>query len=168
MKREDDTEKADHLEYLPLVQHWRALLDSQVHFNDMSIRRRSVGVTITLGTYGAAGMSIIQFPDKFIRVGGEPWLHISAIIVFFGLLLLVSTFLLDYRYYYAMLLAAVGCSEKLEAELEQTLREAGWPPFLLMREISKQINRTQAKLVLLFFYGVPFLSGILFLLFIIH
>ncbi|MBA3715515.1 MAG: hypothetical protein H0W76_24165 [Pyrinomonadaceae bacterium] len=129
MKNESKLEESGHVEYLPLVQHWRALLDAQVHFNDMSIRTRSVGVTITLGTYGAAGMSIIQFPDKFIRVGNEPWLHISATIVIFGLFLLVSTFLLDYKYYYAMLLAAVTCSEKLETELERSLREAELPPF---------------------------------------
>ncbi len=40
MKNESKLEESGHVEYLPLVQHWRALLDAQVHFNDMSIRTR--------------------------------------------------------------------------------------------------------------------------------
>lgn len=146
---------------LAAVQHWRTLIDTQMHFNDMLLRTRSVGISIVIAVFGAAAVSTAQYPDRLINLPGFT-VHVAAIVILFGLMLLVSVFVLDYFYYYRMLLAVVRRAEEMEAES----RLPGEPiEFSLSSCVSREVSRARASGVLIVFYGIPFGSGLLFLLY---
>jgi ABC-type amino acid transport system permease subunit len=146
---------------IALVHRWRAALDTQMHFNDMLIRTRAAGLSIVIAVFGGAALAVEQFPQHLALFPGVS-VHLAAIVMFFGLLLLFSIFVLDYFYYYRMLLAAVERSEQIEAESQRP----GEPiAFDLTGPISRRVSRTRATLVLWVFYGAPFLCGIVFMIF---
>jgi hypothetical protein len=145
------------------VQRWRAVIDTQMHFNDMLMRTRAAGVSIVIAVFGAAAVSLAQYPAQLLLAGTT--IHIAVVIVLFGLLLLASLFVLDYFYFYRMLIAVVQRAEELEIES----RRPGEPLELNLSScLSRSISRTRASLVLFFFYFIPLLSGLLFLLLIAH
>jgi hypothetical protein len=142
-----------------LVQRWRAALDTQMHFNDMLIRTRAAGMSIVVAVFGGAALAVEKFPQHVALFFGID-VHLAAVVMFFGLLLLFSLFVLDYFYYYRMLLAAVERTEDLEAESQRP----GAPiAFDLTRPISRKVTRARATIVLWVFYGVPFLCGAVFM-----
>jgi hypothetical protein len=102
---------------LAFVQRWRALVDTQMHFNDMLMRTRSIGLSMVIAVYGAAIVSAGQFPDSSVAFV-DIRLHVAVGIFAVGMLLLLSLL---------------------------------------------NVSRPMAKFVLLVFYAVPFLVGLLFL-----
>ena len=144
---------------LAIVQRWRAVIDTQMHFNDMLMRTRSIGLSMVIAVYGAAIVSAGQYPDSSVKFV-DLRLHVAVGIFAVGMLLLLSLFLLDRCYYYRMLLAAVEHGEELE-------RESGTPAqpieLRLTQRISASVSRPMGTFVLLVFYAVPFLVGLAFL-----
>jgi len=123
-----------------LVHRWRAALDTQMHFNDMLIRTRAAGMSIVVAVFGGAALAVEKFPQHVTLFFGID-IHLAAVVMFFGLLLLFSLFVLDYFYYYRMLLAAVERSEKLEADS----RRPGEPiAFDLTGAISGKVSRLRS------------------------
>ena len=150
------------MDQLASVQRWRVVIDTQMHFNDMLMRTRSIGVSVVTGVFGAAAVSLAQYPDHFMTVPGVT-IHVAAIVIVFGLLLLAGMFVLDYFYFYRMLLAVVRHGEQMESESRSPTAPF---EFGLTSCISRSISRRRASMVLFTFYGIPFVSGILFLLYI--
>ena len=144
---------------LAIVQRWRGVVDTQMHFNDMLMRTRSIGLSMVIAVYGAAIVSAGQFPDSSVTFV-DLRLHVAVGIFAVGMLLLVSLFLLDRFYYFPMLLATVELAEEIEREsgsAEQPIE------LKLTRRVSASVSRPMAKFVLLVFYAVPFLVGLAFL-----
>src|SRR5690348_13813804 len=100
------------------VQRWRALLDTQMHFNSMIVQTRAIGMSLVIAVFGAAAVSLARAPDRFFFL---PWVAIplAAVVMIFALLLLVALFVLEYFYYYPLLLAVVERTERLELESQQ-------------------------------------------------
>jgi hypothetical protein len=129
-----------------------------MHFNEMIVRMRTTGVSVVIAVYGAAALSISQFPRKFL-VGFGYSFHPSAAILLFGLLLLLSIFALDYLYYFRMLVASVEQGERLDGQIRaRTL--SGLHLFGLTTLISERVTRGRARISLILFYGLPFLAGL--------
>jgi hypothetical protein len=142
-----------------LVNRWRAAVDTQMHFNDMLIRTRAAGMSIVVAVFGGAALAVEKFPQH-VTLFFDIDVHLAAVVMFFGLLLLFSLFVLDYFYYYRMLLAAVAKTEALEADS----RRPGSPlAFDLTGAISSKVSRVRASVVLWVFYGVPFVCGGVFM-----
>ncbi len=76
-------------------------------------------------------------------------------------MLLATLFVLDYFYFYRMLLAVVRHGEGVEANSKPSSPIA----FNLTGCISDCISRKRSSAVLLVFYGIPFVSGLIFLLY---
>ena len=108
------SEEAEGPDPIALVHRWRAALDTQMHFNDMLIRTRAAGLSIVVAVFGGAALAVEKLPQHVALFLGID-VHLAAIVMFFGLLLLFSLFVLDYFYYYRMLLAAVERTEQIEA-----------------------------------------------------
>src|SRR5438128_593525 len=89
-----------------VLEEWKTVIDTQMHFNDMIIRMRTAGVSVVIAVYGAAALALGQYPNRFLKLAGVPF-HVAAPIIAFGLLLLASIFVLDYCYYFRLLLGAV-------------------------------------------------------------
>ena len=143
------------------VQRWRTVIDTQMHFNDMLMRTRTAGVSIVITVFGAAAVGLAQFPTRVITMPGAS-IHIAAIVILFGLLLLATLFVLDYFYFYRMLIAVVRHGEEMEAESRKPTAPIA---FNLTCCISDCISRRRAAAVLLAFYGIPFVSGLIFLVY---
>jgi hypothetical protein len=141
------------------VQRWRTVIDTQMHFNDMLMRTRAAGVSIVTAVFGAAAVALAQYPDRLMIIPGT-MLHIAALVIIFRLMLLATLFVLDYFYFYRMLLAVVQHAEEIEAESRQAKSPIA---FDLTCRISDCISRKRASSVLLMFYGIPVASGLIFL-----
>lgn len=144
------------------VQRWRGLIDAQMHFNTLLMQVRAVGVSIVIAVFGGAALSLARAPDQRFPLPGTT-IHLASILMIFALLLLITVFVLDYFYYYRMLLAVVEHAEEVERDT------TGSEPHFelkLTRAISQRVSRRRASTVLLIFYGIPFASGLVFLLYI--
>jgi hypothetical protein len=141
------------------VQRWRALLDTQMHFNAMIVQTRAIGMSVIIAVFGAAALSLARAPDRFFVL---PWISIplAAVVMIFALLLLVALFVLEYFYYYPLLLTVVERTERIEVESQQAGSAIA---FDLTSALSKRVSARRAAIVLAFFYGVPLLTGCLFL-----
>jgi len=146
---------------LAAVQRWRGLIDTQMHFNDMLMRTRTVSLSIVMAVFGAAAVALAQFPDRLTTIPGST-VHVSAVVMAFGLLLLVSIFVLDYFYYYRLLLAVVRLTEEVEAASRDPLAPI---ELWLTSRLSECVSARRASLVIFAFYGIPFGSGLLFMLY---
>ena len=148
---------------LATVQRWRAMLDVQMHFDDMLMRTRTTAGSIIVGVFGAAAVSIAEYPQRLIQLPGRT-VHIAAVIVAAGLMSLAAVFLLDYFYYFRMLLASV---EQTQA-LEQESRRPGAPIELELSScLARAVPRRRAAAVVWAFYGIPFVLGLCFLFYIV-
>jgi hypothetical protein len=144
---------------LAIVQRWRGVIDTTMHFNDMLMRTRSIGLSMVIAVYGAAIVSAGQYPDSTVTFFTYR-LHVGVGIFAVGMLLLISLFLLDRWYYFPMLLASVDLAEEIERESGSAAQPI---ELKLTQRVSASASRRMAKFVLLLFYAVPFLVGLAFL-----
>ncbi|HEY3176313.1 MAG TPA: hypothetical protein VGK94_11220 [Candidatus Polarisedimenticolia bacterium] len=149
-----------------LLEQWKTTINAQMHFNDMLMRARSLAATVVIGVFGAAAALVGQYPTRLITVCR--WsVHISAVVIAFGLVLLLCVFLLDYLYYYRLLLAAVERGEVIERELSRLVSAETVPSFSLSLYLSQRVSRHHAEAVLMFFYGIPVGTGLVFLFYLL-
>lgn len=131
------------------VEYWKTVVAMQMHFNDMCIRTRWLGLT-AIATLMAA--SAVAAKDNIkVHVPHDPVspIALSSILMIVALLLLLALWLLDTQYYYKMLLASVNYGEKLEEQVTADL-ELGNEG--VTKAISKKITRWRAWLVSTMFY----------------
>lgn len=93
-----------------LLDAWKAIVDVQMHFNDVLMRVRNLGITLILAVFGAAAFSL-QY-ELFLRT---PWgsIHLASAIILFGLCAWAGIGFMD-RYYNKLLAGAVAKSSALE------------------------------------------------------
>jgi hypothetical protein len=116
-----------------------------------------------MAVFGAAAVGLAQYPVHAIVVFGVR-IQISAAVIVFGLSLLGTLFVLDYFYFYRMLLAVVRHAEEMEIASHQPEAPI---TFGLTCCISNAISQKRAAVVLLLFYAIPLVSGLLFLLYLV-
>ncbi|MGO8843399.1 MAG: hypothetical protein ACLQF1_20425 [Methyloceanibacter sp.] len=138
------------------IDEWKTVIDAQMHFNDMLMRTRSIGSSVVLAAYGAAAVSVAQYPNDRLPLLGY-CIHVGVVVMFFALLLLLSIFLLDYLYYYQLLIGAVERGEAIEEGLPAAAR--------LTTKLSRRVSRRRARNVIWTFYGIPAVAGVTFLMY---
>lgn len=136
------------------LEQWKQIVTVQMHFNDILMRTRTLAITVVLGAYGAAAVTLAQHPQRNVFFWNS-YIHISSFVVGFALLLLLGVALLDFGYYYRLLLASVMKGEQLERE-NPTLTS-------ITRQASADVPRWLAWLVITAFYVIPAVAGVLFL-----
>jgi len=146
-----------------LIQEWKTVIETQIHFNEMIIRARTTGVSVVMAVYGAAALSIGQYPGKVINIFGSQF-HVSAAIILFGISLLAGIFCMDYFYYYRLLLGAVERGEEIDKAYEG-FTVGSTRLFGLTTKISNKVSRPRATTCLIIFYGIPLIIGILSLIY---
>ena len=146
-----------------VLKEWEVVITTQMHFNEMIIRARTTGVSVVMAVYGTAAIALGQYPKMFLVVSGFTF-HVSAAIIFFGILLLWSIFFVDYFYYFRLLLGAVERGEEIDAAYrDQAIGKTRL--FGMTTLISRKVSRCRAVASLLIFYGSPFIAGVLFLIY---
>ena len=145
-----------------ILEEWKTVIQTQMHFNDMIMKMRTTGVSIVLAVFGAAAYSL-QY-DKLILTISNYSFHASVLVVAFGLGMLVGVFGLDYFYYYKMLLGAV----KRGYEIDEAYKDRpvdNTKIFGMTTMIRDEIGKPgKSKLFIGLFYGLVFVLGIVFIL----
>lgn len=148
-----------------VLDEWKTVISTQMHFNEMIMRMRTTGVSVVIGVYGAAAFALGQYPAKFLSIGGMN-IHVSAVIIAFGILLLASIFVLDYCYYFRLLIGAVRRATEIDAAYDGRL-VLGARLFGMTTRITGEVSRRRAEISLRFFYGAPLVAGMVSLIYLL-
>jgi len=159
----DENEEAEQTKLV--LSEWKTVIATQMHFNELIIRARTTGVSVVMGVYGAAALAIGQYPRQYLDLRGFK-VHVAAAIIVFGLLLLASIFVLDFFYYYRMLIGAVRRGEEIDDAYSDRVVD-GSKLFGMTRLISKEVSRCRAILCLIGFYLCPSVAGVASLLYLL-
>jgi hypothetical protein len=145
-----------------LLEEWKTTVDVQMHFNDMLMRLRTTGISIVLAFFGAASISL-QYSQLYLQSTYFSF-HAAVLIISSGLVLLVSVFVLDYFYYYKMLLGSVERGYQIDKLFsEKPLSELTMMG--MSTEISRAIGKPHAsKYYVWAFYGLVLVFGIVFII----
>lgn len=136
------------------IEQWKVLIQTQIHFNDMILRTRSLVVTVVLAAYGAAAASFAQLPEKYV-VTSFGFFHVSVAITFFAICLLVAFFALDYFYYHRLLMSAVTYSEEVEKQFDLPIKQTC--------KLSSAVPTSRVVIAVSIYYGIPLTTGFIFM-----
>ena len=140
---------------ISLQEEWKKVIDVQMHFNDMLMRLRQIGISAVIAVFGAAAVAF-RF-NQFLNIRSLR-INIAAPMIIFGLGLLAGTWYLDHKYYFQMLIASVEKGQAIDEEVFNKNGKKG-----LTTTISQQINKEDASLAVDVFYLIPLFLGIAFL-----
>jgi hypothetical protein len=149
-----------------LLSEWKVLVDMQMHFNDMILRMRTLAVSVVISVFGAAGFAIGQFSNRFVSLAGHH-IHVASFVIAFGLILWIAVFLIDYGYYYRMLVGAVRRGWAIDDAFGgiDLITEPKIGLFGAARKISSEIGpRGASEVFVIGFYGIVYLAGWSYLL----
>jgi uncharacterized membrane protein YwzB len=157
------TEKEDTIGGRELIlEEWKVVIQTQMHFNEMLMQMRTAGVTIVLAVFGAAAYSL-QY-DKLFLMFSTYRFHAAVLIITFGLGMLIGVFCLDYFYYYKMLLGAVKRGYEIDEAFKNRSID-GYKVFGMTTMIRDSVGKPErSKYFVWLFYGLVFLLGILFII----
>jgi len=145
-----------------ILEEWKTVIQTQMHFNDMIMKIRTTGISIVLSVFGAAAYSL-QFDKLYLQVFGFSF-HGAVPIVSFGLVMMFSIFIIDYFYYFKMLLGAVERGMEIDKAYEDRMIN-GVKMYGMTTKIGEKVGRPGASKFFIFaFYGITFLVGITFLI----
>jgi len=156
------SEHKDSIEETKLIlEEWKTVIQTQMHFNDMLMKMRTTGVSIVLAVFGAAAYSL-QYDKLYLAIYGYSF-HTSVLIIAFGLGMLVGVFGLDYLYYYKMLLGAVKRGYEID-ETYKNRRVDDCKIFGMTTMIRDEIGKPErSKYFIWLFYGLIFVLGVGFI-----
>lgn len=138
---------------------WKVALETQMHFNELLIRSRTTVVTVAMAVIGATLIAFRETNITFNICTKE--VHIGIVILCIGIGFLCTQFIIDYFYYFKLLLGAVEFTTKLDRKYE----EEGM--FGLTTCINKSISQKKAGQILFAYYLIPIILGIVLIFLII-
>ena len=92
---------------------WSKAIDTQMHFNEMCVKSRQLGLTFVAAALGI-GLILLSRGDDFMFSFLIVDVHVSALIVFAAALALYAVSILDLKVYHRMLRGAVTFGEDFE------------------------------------------------------
>ncbi|VVB51500.1 Uncharacterised protein [uncultured archaeon] len=144
-----------------ILDEWKTVIETQMHFNEMIMTMRTTGVSVVLAVFSAAAYSF-QY-NLMMNFIGLKTVHVAFFIVLFGIGMMIGIFILDYFYYYKMLLGAVERGYQIDKSYENKIID-GVKMFGMSTLISKKIGkRDMAKYFVWIFYWIIIILGVLFL-----
>lgn len=142
-----------------MIAEWNIVIRTQMHFNEMIMKVRTTTVSVVLAVFGAAAYSL-QFEKLLLNVLGVT-LHASVPVILVGLATLIGMFVVDYFYYFRMLLGAVNRGYEFDREF---VNLKGHRYFGLSTNIQDAIGKPKiSKYFVIIFYGLPITAGFFFL-----
>ncbi len=135
---EIECEECD-MEYLK--EEWKTTIETQMHFNDLIIRFRSVVLSVFLTGLGV----VYGFSEKLSTDKNLSFVLILAFVFW------ICCFLLDYFYYQKLLIGAVKHAKKFDEN--KFFRKKGL--FGLTKRISFEVSDFISKLLIWTFYILP-------------
>ncbi|MFC1755757.1 hypothetical protein ACFL96_20600 [Thermoproteota archaeon] len=139
----EDKKELDHI-----ISVWKVAINTQMHFNDLLIKMRTTVISIILAVFGASVIALKDINFKFEIFDCK--VHASVVILGIGCVFLFTQFILDFFYYFKLLLGAVDFTEKMDRDYSE------YKLFGLTSMISKRISHHCAGVVLFLCYAIPF------------
>lgn len=93
---------------------WEKAVDTQMHFNEMSVKARQFGLTFVAAALGLGVVMLSRGPDFVLPVYGLFELHGVVLLVLASAFALFAVSLLDLKVYHRMLRGAVTFGEDFE------------------------------------------------------
>jgi hypothetical protein len=124
------------------LQEWQVIIETQMHFNELIIKFRSITLT-TFGTLIGAAIAVTKLT---VLKADDLYL-----ILFIIATLWLTAFILDFFYYHRLLLGAV--QQALKFDNAEKLKFFGL--FGLTSSISDYVHPPSSKLLILLYYFVP-------------
>lgn len=100
-----------------LISIWAKAVDTQMHFNEMSVKSRQLGLTFVAAALGVAIVMMGQGRDFSLTIALGDWgveVHVAVLLVLAALLAVLAVRRLDLDVYHRMLRGAVTFGEDLE------------------------------------------------------
>lgn len=145
-----------------ILEEWKIVIQTQMHFNELLMKMRTTAVSIVLAMSGAAAYSL-QYDQLYLTICNYSF-HASVLVMGFGLGMLAGVFGLDYFYYYRMLLGAVERGYDIDKAYKER-KVDGCEIFGMTTKISDAIGeKGKSKQLIWWFYGIVFVLGILFII----
>jgi hypothetical protein len=132
---------------------WEVALNTQMHFNELLIRSRTTVVTVAMAVIGATSIALRETNITFQVCSGK--VHIGIIILCIGIVFLLAQFIIDYFYYFKLLLGAVKFTTKLDEKYKDKNL------FGLTTCINDSISQKRAAGILVAYYLIPILLGLI-------
>ena len=108
----------DNLSEESLIAIWAKAVDTQMHFNEMSVKSRQLGLTFVAAALGVAIFLFTRTDGKYdvskVIFGVEIKFHVAALIALAAALAVGAVRVLDLGVYHKMLRGAVTFGEDLE------------------------------------------------------
>ncbi|WP_409897977.1 hypothetical protein [Hyphomonas sp.] len=96
-----------------LLEYWKQAISTQMHFNDLCVRSRQLGLTFVVAALGLNVVLLSEYPDARILIGCVNT-HISALIMFIAAGAVLAVWHLDLGVYHKMLRGSVAFAEELD------------------------------------------------------
>ena len=116
-RREQDAVEPDDVKPEDLIRIWEKTVETQMHFNEMSVKSRQLGFTFVAAALGVAAFLLsrgedfsILFPTQY----GTFHLHISVLLIAISIIAVFAIKRLDLGVYHRMLRGAVTFGEDFE------------------------------------------------------
>lgn len=93
---------------------WSRAVETQMHFNEMSVKSRQLGLTFVVAALGVAVVLMSKGEDYVIDVAGWFGVHVAVVLVLAGAGAIALVRILDLGVYHRMLRGAVAFGEELE------------------------------------------------------
>lgn len=135
---------------------YKLAIETQMHFNDLIMKIRTIVTSIITAVFGAAAIVLGESSYSVFILNRT--IHISALIIIAGIFFLFAYLMLDFFYYFKLLLGAVDCTKEIEKI---------YPEFTITSSINKRVTTRAAYISLIVYYGIIILIGIVAFLFII-
>jgi hypothetical protein len=130
------------------MREWDTVIRTQMHFNEMILKMRTLVATAVAAIFGASAAAFSQ-----------GW-YISVGIAAFGLVLMAGVFILDYFYYFRLLLGAVEKGYEIDKAFADK-RICGTRIFGLSTMIRDSVGPPDVcRQYIILFYGLVRFPGI--------
>jgi hypothetical protein len=129
------------------VEYWKQIASIQIHFNDLCIRTRWLGLTAIATLVAAA--AIAEKENIRFSLPCDWSIGLPSVLMLISLILLLALWFLDINYYYKMLIASVEYAERFEKQVMSDLQVNNDG---ITSYISQKISRRRAWFVSRMFY----------------
>lgn len=128
---------------------WKSIIETQMHFNDLIIRFRSIVLTVLIALVGTC--IALNANEKIDE-------ELLPVLLSFALVFWVTAFVLDRYYYHRLLLGSVNQAMKFDES--QLGKKYGL--FGLTTCIANAVHPPTSNILISIFYGLPALSLVVY------
>ena len=107
---------SDKLSAEELIDYWKQAISTQMHFNDLCVRSRQLGLTFVVAALGLNVVLLSNFENARIDIACIS-VHISAVIMFIAAVAVIAVWHLDLGVYHKMLRGSVAFVEEFDRKL---------------------------------------------------